>query len=416
MHDDWVDWVRLSGRKFPLDDVRADPDNYARALAAARTEKSAECLCRPTPLQLVTRATQSGRHHLACWPGTGPKHRPQCAFHRLDPETSGASAYTDSAIREAADGTSIRFAAPLVSNPSETTRAAVDQNAYPGVGRRSMGLLGLVHHLWEASRLTAWSAGSRARTWADVARAVEQYAQTLTISRQPAERCLFTVPAYRRELAAANLAAFDTFVATLQADRKQIRRGFVLGEIKSIDEGQYGLRYQLAHQSRQRQIFVNAELDSRLRSSYRPAFAQAGEDAGGRKVGLFYVERSRNGFTIAVDAAVMLTNSAYIPSDSSFEVRMADALHAAGRSFIKPVTYDAASDAVFPDYVLTDTTAPTYVEVWGLPGREDYERRKAEKIAHYQRAAATLIEWNVGNPMPNLRHTGGGYRDRLSAS
>ncbi|MGW6421430.1 DUF1173 family protein [Nocardia sp. NPDC055053] len=401
----YTDWVRLSGRKFPLEDVRADPDNYARALAAARTEKSAECLCRPEPLPLVTRATQSGRHHLACWPGTGSKHLPQCAFHRLDADTSGASAYTESAIRETTDGTSIRFAAPLVSNPSEntTTRAVLDQNTYPGIGRRSMGLLGLVHHLWEASRLTAWSADSRPRTWDDVARAVDEYAPTLTISRQPATRVLFTVPAYRRELAAKNLAAFDDFVATLRADQKQIRRGFVLGEIKSIDKGQYGLRYQLAHQNPQRQIFLSADLDARLRSSYRHAFAQAGQDAGGRKVGLFYVERSRGGYAIAVDAAVMLTNSAYIPSDSSFEVCMADALHAAGRSFIKPVTYDAASDAVFPDYVLTDTTTPTYVEVWGLPGREDYERRKAEKIAHYQRTAATLIEWNVGNPLPSLR-------------
>ncbi|ATL72517.1 DUF1173 family protein [Nocardia terpenica] len=336
--------------------------------------------------------------------GEGPRHDPRCTFHRLDPEMTGRGA-CEAAIRETDAGVSIRFAAPLVSKPSEP-RQAVDESAYPGLGRRSLGLLGLLHFLWEGAKLSAWSASSRSRSWATVARALTDQTSGCTISRQPAESVLYVVPPYRAELAEANLAGFDAFMGTLRADRTQIRRGFVLGELKAVHPSKFGVRYQLAQQSPQRQVFVGERLDAKLRRSYRNAFSEAAAEAGGRRVVLFYIERSSGGFATAVDAAVMLTSGDYIPADSSYEVRMADALAAAGRSYVKPLAFDGASgdavtSAVFPDFVLIDQPN-AYVEVWGLPGRESYERRKAEKLAHYQRTASTLVEWIVTGPMPVL--------------
>ena len=400
----YVDWVRLAGERRLLADVRADPDQHVRLLAAARSGRSAECLCCTPPLRLVTRYTQAGRHHLACWPGEGPRHHPRCAFHRVGLELSGRSAYSG-AIRETAEGVSIRFAAPLISGTSEP-QAAVSAAAYPALGRRSVGLTGLLHYLWESAHLSAWSAGSRPRSWAAVARALAEQVPSCTISRQPAERVLYVVPPFRAERAEANLAGFDEFMSRLRVDRRQIRRGFILGEIKACAQSKYGVRYQLSQLGRQRQVFVGSALDAKMRRSYRSAFSDAAAEAGGRRVVLFYVERSPAGFTVAADAAVMLTNRDFIPADSSYEVRMADALAAAGRSYIKPLAFDgAAGDAVtssvFPDFVLTDEER-AYVEVWGLPGREDYERRKAEKLALYQRTSSLLVEWTVTEPIPTL--------------
>jgi hypothetical protein len=149
---------------------------------------------------------------------------------------------------------------------------------------------------------------------------------------------------------------------------------------------------------------MSATLDTRLRAAFRAALAAAAQRVGGRCIGLFCLERSRGGYAVAVDAALMLTNSCYIPADSSCEITMSDALQAAGRAFVKPLTYDAVSDAVFPDFVLTDEPR-SYVEVWGLPGRRDYERRKEAKRAFYQRSAARLLEWTVTEPIPNLTLT-----------
>ncbi|WP_028805884.1 hypothetical protein [Streptomyces sp. 142MFCol3.1] len=52
--------------------------------------------------------------------------------------------------------------------------------------------------------------------------------------------------------------------------------------------------------------------------------------------------------------------------------------------------------------VLTDVAPHAYVEVYGIRGCEAYEKRKSVKQAHYQRQGAELIEWEVGQPMPDL--------------
>jgi hypothetical protein len=41
--------------------------------------------------------------------------------------------------------------------------------------------------------------------------------------------------------------------------------------------------------------------------------------------------------------------------------------------------------------------------VWGVTGRDAYEARKLQKLAHYQRIAAPLIEWNIREPLPAVR-------------
>ncbi|WUI02840.1 DUF1173 domain-containing protein [Spirillospora sp. NBC_00431] len=93
------------------------------------------------------------------------------------------------------------------------------------------------------------------------------------------------------------------------------------------------------------------------------------------------MERTAKGYLAAVDMAIMLTNHAWIPADSSFEVITADHLMAADRSFTKPVRYDGAQ--VFPDFVLTDVTPNVYLEVYGMLGRTEYDQRKRAKQAYY---------------------------------
>ncbi len=316
---------------------------------------------------------------------------------------SGRGCYGSAAIREIGGTVAIRFAAPLVSKPGEERLEPADQQAGPGVARRSVGLGGLLHYLWDEARLSSWSPTLRGRNWAAVSGAVTDQLVGLTISGQSADSVLHVIPPYSAETAAASLAAFDEFITSLRAGAQQIRRGFVLGEIKQIHKSQYGYRYQLAHHnpSPRHGIYLSDRLDALLRRRHRHPFADAATAVRGRKVALFCIECSRNGFATAVDAAVMLTNRTYVPADSSHEVQMADALMRARRSFDKPLRYDA-TEAVFPDFVLTDTSPQTVVEVWGLAGRESYEARKATKQAHYVRSGTPLVEWTVTEPIPDV--------------
>lgn len=396
-------WIELAGQRVRLSDVRAHPYRYGRLLADARATRTAVCLCRPARLRLVTRCGLGGRYHVACWPHDGPAHAPGCAFFHLQPDLSGRAAYTSSAIQESPSGTSIRFHAALVTRADRGGEGRESQTTHAGHPRRSVGLLGILHYLWEASGLNGWSGSARGaqRSWPVVVAALREHLAVCTINGQPAADVIYVVPPYHPPTSAQALHRFDAFLEGLATDAAQTRRGLLLAEVKAINPAPHGVRYQLAQQSRSRQVFMSNFVDTRIRAAFPAAIAAVGHRAGGRRIGLFYLERSRGGYAVAVDAALMLTNACYLPADSSYEITMSDALQDAGRAFVKPLTYDAGRDAVLPDFVLTDEPR-SYVEVWGLPGRREYEHRKAAKKAFYQRHATRLLEWTVTEPIPNL--------------
>ncbi|MFH0245900.1 DUF1173 family protein [Streptomyces sp. HK10] len=175
------------------------------------------------------------------------------------------------------------------------------------------------------------------------------------------------------------------------------RRGLLLGQVKEVAPTPYGVAYRIAHQHTP--LYARAALHARAARSYRHAFAKT----AAARIALFVVERSPKGHLIAVDVAAMLTTGTYIPADSSHEVVMAAALAGRRHAFIKPWRYDTTA-TVLPDFVLTDVTPAAYVEVYSIHGREDYERRKAEKRAFYQRQQDRLIEWDITQPLPDLAH------------
>ncbi|TDC23090.1 DUF1173 family protein [Streptomyces sp. 8K308] len=85
---------------------------------------------------------------------------------------------------------------------------------------------------------------------------------------------------------------------------------------------------------------------------------------------------STKGYLLVENLAAMLTTSTYVPADSSHEIHMANALTAAHRSFVKPLRFDA-TDAVFPDFVLTDDPSGLiHIEVYGLTSLGSYRERK----------------------------------------
>ncbi|GAA4102823.1 DUF1173 family protein [Nonomuraea soli] len=170
-------------------------------------------------------------------------------------------------------------------------------------------------------------------------------------------------------------------------------------EVKDRQPTPYGQRLLLRHL--REPLYLSTELLQRATRSYRSALSTSRLPTS-RTIVLGVVERTTAGNLIIADLAAMLTNRAYIPADSSYEVRMADQLIASGRAFVKPLRYDNNFE-VFPDFVLTDTDPWQYVEVWGMPGREAYERRKRDKQAHYRQAGIDLLGWDVNQPLPEMR-------------
>ena len=395
--------VLLAAAPFLLEQIRAAPDRHARMFERARTEVGyAECMCSAPARRLVIRLRE-GRFHLAVWPGDGPSHAAECPFHRLDASASGLGGYSREAVFEDERGMHVRLDAALsLTGASVADASPVVSADSVSRSRATMGLKGLFDLLWEQAGLHRFAPSLR-RSWWHCHRALmEQVVSDVTVNRQPLGQALLVVPPYRGPAAPGAGGAVADFLARLGAKERGRRRGLVLGEVKSVAASQYGFRISLRHL--REPLFAGEELVTRVRSSHRAAFSGTrAEDS--RQLGLFLVERTERGYLVVADAAVVLTSVGYIPVESSYELAMIDALLAAGRRGVKPLRYDARADVVFPDFVLVDDpeAADTVVEVWGITGRADYERRKAEKIRYYQESGRTLLQWTVTEPMPELR-------------
>ncbi|WP_043727570.1 DUF1173 family protein [Kutzneria sp. 744] len=398
----------MAGRVLPAAALRTYPERYAHLLAAARAEVGhAECLCRPgRPLRLVIRR-RVGRLHLAGWPNDGHNHAPSCLWYRADPELSGRAGYErDGAIDNTNDGIRLRLAVPLTTrtDPADRTPAHLHALGEQAVSQRGLGLLGLVHFLWEPE-LAVHSSITR-RRWRDCQPAlVDQVAQCST-KGFPLPEVLHVIPPYRKERpdeTAGNRAAWQAFLRQLDTVGPVRRHALVLGELRDIVPARFSMRVQFAHLPDA--AYASPELIERVQNSYRVAFTDEHSRNSGRRIALCVISRSPKGYLRVDDMAVMPTNFAYIPVDSSYELTMADALISAGRVFIKPLRYDPDLMATLPDFVLIDTDPPTYVEVWGVLGREDYEQRKAEKRDYYRKSGHALLEWDVRRPMPDVHRT-----------
>ncbi|MET8676036.1 DUF1173 family protein [Streptomyces sp. NPDC004647] len=308
--------VRLAGRTLSLAALRGHAADYATVFARAKAEVGhAQCLCRTPALRLVIRCSRAGRYHLAGWPGEGERHEADCAFHKLAPGLSGRDTYSTEAIRESDSGISIRFDAALARKLSEPEPAKASAEQREGRARRTVGLLGLLHWLWEESQLTAWHPRWRRRNWWICHSRLRQQVTGCSINQEDLGDAMYVVPPFRREASARNAAAFETFRARLGRQGDTERRGLILGEIKDVNPTQYGVRYTLAHQ--RGALFATAALDERIRRPYRPAFSQATAELEARRIGLFLVELSPKGYLTVVDMAAMLVSRLYIPADST---------------------------------------------------------------------------------------------------
>lgn len=402
--------VRLADQIVPISAVKQHPARFTSLFGRARSEVGhAVCLCRADQVVKLVIRCRSGRYHLANWPSGGHQHAPGCSWFRSPSSVSGRSNYS-AAISTDDEGTSIRLSAPLTVRGVSTEPAVRPAAAKTGASRstttsrRSMGLLALLHFLWESAQLNVWHPRSGHRGWRTCRALLDEQADDCRVNRMALTETLWIVPPFSREHADRINTAWERFLARLTSTGRARRRGLVLGEIRAIEPTDYGVRVRLSHQ--RAPLYASQQLLDRARRSYPAAFSGQAGHAGRRQVVLCLVERSRRGYAVIEDLAAMLTTSSYVPADSSHEAEMADALAAAGRAFVKPMHYDGSEVEVFPDFVLVDDAPETYVEVWGVQGRETYEARKHAKQALYREAGRALLEWDVRDPIPDLSASG----------
>ena len=366
------------------------------------------------------------------WRGGHPRggnHHPRCPFFSaVDSADSGGAAAHRDAITVTEHGTRIAvdyaFTAAL---PHDDNEALPDEVADPvpelvggarpstatitGLGAAALALGGGLAELLGPRRSCA------AAGWADVHTALVAALAGLRLGDHPAPSLCHVVAPYRPDRPdPAREARLAEFLRPLEHPEHTVIRGgprrgqtrrlrhrrLLLGELKDLTPTEHGHRLALRHFPRP--VFLTGEQHADLTRRFPAAFSERrGPDA--RRIVLALIEGSPHGYLRLVDAAVMLTSRDYLPADSSHEVVMADRAGRRAPGFTKPLRY--GGEAVFPDFVLTDTEPPTVVEVWGMTGREDYEARKRAKQAHYAAGNIALVQWSPPEPLPPLANRTG---------
>ncbi|WP_372412242.1 DUF1173 family protein [Streptomyces luteireticuli] len=278
---------------MPLAWLREHPGQAAPLFARAKAEAGhAWCLCRHPAPRLVIRCTRADRYHVAGWPGEGTQHATTCPFHKLPPGLSGRDRYSTHAIHETDDGVSIRLGTPLTRTLTgpRPYDAAPDEPHHEGASHRLVGLLGLLHWLWEEAHLNTWHPHIRRRTWHTCHAQLHQQTRETTVNGHPLHEVLHIVPPFTRATAAANNAALEALRARLGRHGDTEHRALLLGQVKDVHPTPWGFAYRLAHQ--RTALYARTALHERAARSYPRAFARTATEHGATRVALFVVERS----------------------------------------------------------------------------------------------------------------------------
>ena len=380
--------VLVSGKRFSPE-FQTDPD-FAKGWKSV-LEKAygdhAVCLCpgKGSRKLAIKRRDESDDFHLARFAGTGCQHANDCRYYSPAPDRSGMQGYEPGVVEEGDDGSlRIRLGRGIriqeASTPAEEVTDAAAPTR-PGVSKPAMTLLGLLHLLWSESRLTTWyPAMEGKRTAGIVNHVLRETAERISTSRLKLTEVLMLAAAKDSRESSRNQGI------ALNASTRGLRLIAVSPLARYNPERHEGVLVKLPISGPFGMPMLN--LPPATWSTTAKHFEReiSAWKRGSRVIAIAQIAPRQGNATTAdvVDLALMVVSDRWIPLDSDYEAVIEQRLHDQGRSFDKPLRYDADESEVFPDFWLLDTGEDIPLEVFGM-STPAYRQRKAIKIAWFNR-------------------------------
>ena len=136
---------------------------------------------------------------------------------------------------------------------------------------------------------------------------------------------------------------------------RQFPFGFVIGEFKDAEQGALACKVRIKHMP-DTPLIMDNKAWSRVERVYQPLFEATDADVPRQPrilmAALIYAKQE-NVYQIE-RLTMMLVSDQYIPLNGTFELPLLDKLQSERRPFIKPLQYDSASAASFPNILLLD--------------------------------------------------------------
>lgn len=333
--------------------------NWQHILATAHQNKARPvCLCSPSaPLMYVAKI--QGEYYLKRMPGTGHAHDPSCDSFAMPPELSGLGQVEGKAIVTDDSGdTTIKLDFPLSVRgsrgpvPSAGAGEADTAESSPS----KLGLLGLLHFLWDAAELSMWKPAFTRRSWWVVHRELTAAAERANAKSMPLSSVLFVPPPFSVEKKDELAAARRRFLHHLQPVKgKPMPLGVLVAELKDMEPSQYGRRLRFKHLP-DMAFFMDEDLCKRFDkiAGDKIRDVEAVEGAHSIVIATFSM---RGNYAEIRQIAVMPVTEQWIPFDHDRELRLIGAM--LDRRFSKSLRYNMRVDAPIANAVLLDTSPPT---------------------------------------------------------
>lgn len=363
-------------------------DEYAAgwqsALKRAYGHAQLTCECAGSGKKRISIKSLNGdKFFLARYPSSAGDHSRRCQYFDDAPGT-GIDGYKLGVIDPQDDGTvkikldfgmTMRTPAGPDSDPDRGGRGKK-----PGVSQSAMKLFGLLHYLWEDCSLHQWRPGfAGKRKPHTVYYWINGAAEKIEIGGLRLDKVLL-LPAKE-----GSKDALQNQTRVAQALERKNRMLIVATLAAYSPEKDIELATRLCISSFHGIPWTSIQAGHWDRAKCRFPSTVAGWRKGQKTIVIAQIElKETPGAPAAtvVSMALMGVTNEWIPVESSFEAAVADLLVEQGRSFRKPLSYNAEEELVLPDFVLTDAGREFPMEVFGRSD-DSYLVRKAEKGRHY---------------------------------
>ena len=307
-------------------------------------------------------------------PDSGASHGPGCESYEAPPGLSGRGEVDGQAIENRDEGTTnLKLAFSLRhNNPAEMENESSQKTTAKTAGTR-LTLRGLLHYLWDESKLSHWTPEMEGkRSWFNVQAALVDAVESKETKSAALKEILYIPEVFDKEnrgdIANRRIRSLGPIMGPGKSGKKLM---LVVGEMDQISPATFGFHLRLKNLPDF--PFV---VDADLNKDFEKVF----------KVSKNIWEYTQNSHMIVIatfvidDAAiptieemcVMLTSPEWLPMDNQLEQELITTLVEQKRSFQKQLRYNLPPDKPIATAVLTDCdNAPLamYIDVDDLVGR-----------------------------------------------
>ena len=390
----------VKGRSFMASDLGLQ-DALARIYD---TTERPRCMCIPGGVPMYV--AKHRQYVVKRMPETGSKHHPSCSAYEPECGTSGLGELMGEAVIEhSPEQIEVRVDFPFARVPGKAIpKGEPIDPAEIHAPRRRMSLRALLHLLYERAGFNRWyPAMDGRRNQGVIHKYLCEAASDVLVKGAPLSERLYVPEPFRLEHKEQIAERRRQKLAVLHSpeDDVQYKMALVIGEFNSAETTSFGRRVLIKHMP-DAPLYIDTKAWERVERAYGELLRARDADIKCKPrvlvAALIYAKQPH---VYQIDTlSMMLTSDQWLPLDGLHELALIDRLCADGRSFIKPLQYDAKVPGLFPNVLLLDA-GPAAKRLHVVSGMADAKARAAKDKAVRDEGEGAWV-WHTDKPIPDL--------------